>query len=184
MNMSSPRAIISYDRLRAGASHEAGDHFDLCTLKKALHKAGVASALFHISAAPDTARLNLLPQRLDFTLVRKPSDSARFFEAALEAELLHNRRYGPRPILIFGAKTSEAALIHELRAAQNTVMVFHWIGEFDAAILKATDCCYALSSCLVLNIHERQLAAFVEPISLLCSGSCHANISLFGTVFQ
>lgn len=158
--MNSPRAIISYDRLHVGVKHVMGNRFDLLALKKALRKAEVETALFHITAMPDAARLSLLAQRLDFTLVRKPSDSAAFFNEALKSELLHNRHYIPRPVLIFGAKTSEAALLHQLCAGGSTVTAFHWTGEFDSAILEAADCCHTLSPHLVLNLHERRLAAF------------------------
>ena len=160
--MNFPRAIISYDRLHSGVERVAGSRFNLLALKQALSKANADNPLFHISAMPDAERLSLLANRLDFTIVREPSDSAAFFEQVLKSELCHNRHYDPRPVLVFGAKASEATLLHRLHDDGSTITAFHWAKEFDAEILKVAHSCYALNSHLLVNPHERQLAAFAQ----------------------
>lgn len=160
--MNSPQAFISYDRLHAGVNRVVGNCFDLVAFKKALDKAGVEIALFHITAMLDVTRLNILSQRLNLPVKQNPSNSASFFEAALRSKFLQDQHYSPCQILIFGAEASEAALICELCDRGNAVTVFHWANEFDVAVLKAAHSCYALSPHLLLNLREHRLAAFAQ----------------------
>ena len=160
--MNSPQAIISYDRLHGGVTRAMGSSFNLTALKRALDKAGVKTMLFHMTAIPDAARLKVLAQRLDFTIVPDQLGSASFFETALEAALLQNRDHDPRPIFVFGAKASEATLLHGLRDAGNIVTAFHWITEFDVAIIEAVHSCHVLNRHLLLNLRERRLADFSQ----------------------